>query len=102
MGVWFLLLVTFSISGYHLFHGRTLVDENGKLDLENGTPHQVSFATIYHSFVFITLTVYNEEWDYLMFQEYVGSGTLIVIWQIIILIVGMLFFSKHLLCLLAK
>lgn len=37
-----------------------------------------------------------------MFQEYRGCGVLIVIWQLITLIVGMLMFSKYLMCLLAK
>ena len=37
-----------------------------------------------------------------MFQEYLGSGIIIVIWQLITMIVGLLIFSRYLMCLLAR
>ena len=61
-------MVILTLMGYHLHTGNTLVNENGQIDLQNGKPHQISFTDVYHSFIFTILTVYDEEWDYLMFQ----------------------------------
>jgi hypothetical protein len=59
MIVWFIVVLTLSLMGFHLHHGKSLFDANGQLDLENGIPAQISFSDIYHSFVFTVLTVYN-------------------------------------------
>jgi hypothetical protein len=37
-----------------------------------------------------------------MFQEYVGSSVLIVVWQIVTIIICLTWFSKYLMCLLAQ
>lgn len=37
-----------------------------------------------------------------MFQEYLGSGFLAVFWIFVLLIVGLIMFSKYLMCLEAK
>jgi|688.fasta_scaffold90997_3 hypothetical protein len=37
-----------------------------------------------------------------MFQQYLGSGTLVIIWQLISLCVGLLLFSKYFMALLMK
>lgn len=90
-----------SLIGYHLHHGNTLVNENGELDLANGRPNQISFENVYRSFIYTVLTVY-EDWDTLMFQEYLGSGVQIILWQIIVMIIGFIIFSKYLICILAR
>ena len=102
MLIWLIVMVTLAMMGFHLHTGNTLVDGNGELDRVNGQPHQVSFASPYHALIFTTLVVYDEEWDYLMFQEYVGSGILIVIWMLLLMIVGFVIFSRYLTCLLSQ
>ena len=72
------------------------------MDLDKGKPHQISFATPYHALIFTILAVYDEEWDYLMFQEYVGSGMIIVIWMLFTMVVGYIIFSRYLTCLLSE
>lgn len=57
---WVFVLLILTIMGYHLHHGKTLLDENGKLDLKHGHPEQVSFETMYKAFLFTILTVYDE------------------------------------------
>lgn len=37
-----------------------------------------------------------------MFQEYPGSGVGIIVWQMFVVIVGLILFSKYLMCLIAK
>ena len=100
--LWTFMVLILSIMGYCLHHDRTLVDSNGKLDLENGKPHQVSNDGLYNSLIFTLLTIYNEEWDWLMFQEYLGSGVSIVLWQIITLIIGLILVSKYFMAMLVK
>lgn len=100
--MWFIFLVICSIMSYHLFTGRTLVNPEGKLDLLNGQPNQINYQDIYHSFVFTTLIFYDEEWDYLMFKEYVGSGVGIVIWKTILMFIGYILFTRYVLCALSR
>ena len=37
-----------------------------------------------------------------MFEEYLGCGMQIVIWQLIVVVIGLILFSKYLMCLIAK
>ena len=97
-----MVLLILSLMGYHLHTGNTLVNEKGELDLKNGKLNQISFKDVYHSLIFTTLTVYDEEWDILMFEEYLGSGVIIVIWQLLTMVIGFIVFSKYLVCLLAR
>ena len=68
--------------------------------MKNGKEFQVSMDGIFNSVIFTMLTFFNEEWDYLMFEQYLGSGVLIVIWQLVSLIVGLILFSKYFMALL--
>ena len=56
---WLIVLLTVSIMGYHLFHGRTLVNAEGKLDMKKGFPNQISYDGFYRSVIFTTLTTYD-------------------------------------------
>ena len=100
--IWLIVVLIISIMGYHLHTGNTLVDANGNLDPTNGHPHQISFSTFYHSLIFTLLTVYDEEWDTLMFQEYRGSGVRIIIWQSISMVIGYIIFSGFLTCAISR
>ena len=55
-----------------------------------------------NAIIFTMLTFYNEEWDHLMFQQFLGNSSLIVIWQFISLFVGLILFSKYFMALLMK
>ena len=88
--------------GFHIHTGNTLVDANGDIDLANGQPNQVSYQTFYHSLIFTILTVYDEEWDIRMFQEYLGSGIVSVVWQILSMIIGYIILSRYLTCVLSR
>ena len=46
--------------------------------------------------MFTLLTVYDEEWDILMFKEYVGSGITILFWQLIVMIFGYIMITRYL------
>lgn len=100
--LWAFSILLLTIMGYELHHGRTKVDSDGKLDMQNGEPYQISYEGLYNSLIFTLLTVYNEEWDWLMFEQYVGSGVSIVIWQIITLIIGLILVSKYFMAMLVK
>ena len=100
--LWGTAILILALMGYELHHGKTLVNEEGQLDLKNGKPFVVSYEGIYNSLIFTLLTVYNEEWDWLMFQQYLGSGFLIVIWQILTLLVGLVLVSKYFMAMLVK
>ena len=102
MLIWLVVILTLTMMGFHLHTGNTMIDSDGNLDLANGKPQRISFATPYHALILTILAVYDEEWDYLMFQEYVGSGVMIVIWMLLIMIVGHIVFSKYLTCLLSQ
>ncbi len=86
--------------GFHLHSYKTKVNAAGELDLQNGSGFQVSMDGIFDSLIFTMLTFYNEEWDFLMFQQYLGSGALVVIWQLISIVVGLMLFSKYFMALL--
>ena len=62
----------------------------------------MSFSTFYHSLIFTLLTLYDEEWDVLMFQEYRGSGVSIIIWQSMSMVIGYIIFSGFLTCSLSR
>jgi hypothetical protein len=96
------IVIMLSVMGFHLHHDKTLLLPNGELDLINGSPNRISFTDFYHSFIFTILIIYDEEWDIFMFQEYLGSGFLAVFWIFVLLIVGLIMFSKYLMCLEAK
>ena len=100
--LWATVILILALMGYELHHGKTLVNEEGKLDLQNGEPFRISYEGIYNSVIFTLLTVYNEEWDWLMFQQYLGSGFMIVIWQIITLLIGLVLVSKYFMAMLVK
>ena len=99
--VWLIVAGIISIMGYHLHTGNTLLDASGNLDA-NGQPNQISFSTFYHSLIFTLLTLYDEEWDVLMFQEYRGSGVSIVIWQSLSMVIGYIIFSGFLTCAISR
>lgn len=46
--------------------------------------------------MFVLLTVYNEEWDILMFREYLGVKPRMLIMQLMVLTIGHLILSKYL------
>ena len=100
--IWFIVMLMLTMIGFHLHTGNTLVNEKGELDLDKGKSRQISFATPYHALIFTILAVYDEEWDYLMFQEYVGSGMIIVVWMLFTMVVGYIIFSRYLTCLLSE
>ena len=95
-------MLILTISGFHMHSGNTLVNKNGELDLDHGKPHQISFSTTYHTFILTALAFYDEEWDFLLFQEYAGSGVIVVIWMIVAMIVGFIIFSRYMTCLLSQ
>ena len=91
---WALLTIMFSIIGFNLFAYREHQQKNTL---------GVNFHGIMNSIIFTTLTFYNEEWDYLMFDQYPGSnGALLVIWQLISIFFGLTILSKYLMALLLK
>ena len=45
--------------------------------------------------------MYDEEWDVLMFQKYLNTGTFAIIWVLLLMVVGYIVFSKYLVCLLS-
>lgn len=101
--VWTIIVLTFAVVGFHLHSYKTKYNKTtGKLDLQTGVGFQISFDGIFESTLFTLLTFYNEEWDYLMFQQYLGGGSLLVIWQLISILVGLLIFSKYFMALLMK
>lgn len=101
--VWFIIVITFGVIGFHLHSYKTKYDKKtGKLDMENGKGFQISFDGIFDSIIYTMLTFYNEEWDYIMFEQSLGGGALVVIWQLISICVGLLLFSKYFMALLMK
>ena len=99
VGLWMLVVIIFGIMGFHLHSYRTKVDNNGDFSGE-GSGFQLSFDGLFDSVIFTMLTFYNEEWDYLMFQQYLGGGALVVIWQLLSITIGLVLFSKYFMALL--
>ena len=91
MLIWLIIVLTLSLIGYHL---------NTYEDGEQ--VHQISFENPYKSLIFTLLIMYDEEWDVLMFQEYLENDTFIIIWVLLLMIVGYVIFSKYLTCLLSR
>lgn len=100
--MWLIVILTLTIMSYELHTGKTLMNSDGELDLVNGIPNQINNSSIYHSLIFTTLTVFNEEWDMFMFEEYVGSGIEVIIWELLTMTFGYLIFSKYLVGMLTK
>ena len=48
------------------------------------------------------LTFYNEEWDFFMFEQFLGNSYLIVVWQLLSVTFGFLLLSKYLMTLMMK
>ena len=42
------------------------------------------------------LAAYDDEWDHLMFQEYMGVNPVIVAWELVLMVFCYLFLSKYL------
>ena len=94
--LWFTIIFAFAVMGYHIEGGRILVNEDGELDMDGGKPNRFNFNDIYHSLVFILLNSFDEEWDYLMFKEYLGMNPVIVGFQMIAMFICYLLFFKYL------
>lgn len=93
----------FALIGFHLFAYRTPINPlTSSLDYENGYSYPISYDSVYDSFILTFLIFYNEEWDLLMFQQYLGSGALFVIFSLSTLCIGLLFLSKYFMALLLK
>lgn len=63
---------------------------------------QINHEGLYHSLIFTILTVFNEEWDYLMFISYPTHGHIIIFWQLFTLVIGLMLISKYFMALLVK
>ena len=61
----------------------------------DGRPNRFNFEDIYHSFIFILLDSFDEEWDLLMFKEYLGVNPVVVGFQMVAMLVCYLFFFKY-------
>lgn len=85
-----------------MFNGKTKVDQNGDLDLENGQPYKIGFEGIVDSFIYTVFIFFNEEWDWFLFEQYVSESFLIVIWQLIVLVIGLQVLSKYFMASLMK
>ena len=94
--LWFIAILVFAIMGHHLQGGRILVNKHGEVDMDEGRPNQFNFSDIYHSLVLILLDSFDEEWDYLMFREYLGRNPLIVGFQLIAMLICYLLCFKYL------
>jgi hypothetical protein len=57
--LWLLVLVVFSIMGYHMFNGKTKINQNGDLDLVNGQPQKIGFEGIVDSFIYTVFIFFN-------------------------------------------
>ena len=64
--------------------------------MDEGRPNRFNFSDIYHSLVLILLDSFDEEWDYLMFREYLGRNPLIVGFQLIVMLICYLLCLKYL------
>ena len=80
--------------GHHIQGGRVLVNEEGEPDAD-GRPNRFNFEDIYHSFIFILLNSFDEEWDLLMFKEYLGANPVVVGFQIAAMLVCYLLCFKY-------
>ena len=85
-----------------MFQGKTKIDHHGHLDLENGHPQHVAFEGILDSLIYTVFIFFNEEWDWFLFEQYVNQEFLIVIWQLIVLVIGLQVLSKYFMALLMK
>ncbi len=45
---------------------------------------------------------FNEEWDWILFEQYVSQQVWIVIWVLIVLVIGLQILSKYFMALLMK
>ncbi len=92
--LWLLTAVIFSLNGFHLFQGKTLVNGQGNLDLKNGKPNLISFEGLGNSLVFTFFSFYNIDWDVFMYEQYLGCGFVLVVWQFFSLFVGLQLCTK--------
>ena len=94
--LWFSIILGFAIMGYHIEGGRVLVNEDGELDMTGGRPNRFNFNDPYHSLIFVLLDSIDDDWDSLMFQEYLGVNPVIVGFQMVAMFICYLLFSKYL------
>ena len=64
--------------------------------MDKGNPNQFCFSDVYHSLVFTLLSVYDEEWDILMFQEYRGVNKVAIPCMLITMFLGHIICTKYL------
>ena len=93
---WFSIILGFAIVGYHIEGGRILVNEDGEVDMDGGKANRFNFNDIYHSLIFILLDSFDQDWDSLMFREYLGVNPVIIGFQMLVMLTCYLFFSKYL------
>ena len=94
MLLWAGAMLMLALGNYHLQTGRVRVDEEGRLDM-TGRPNQFSYSDVYHSLVATLLTVYNEEWEVLMFQEYLGVNPICVACALLTMFIGSTLFTSY-------
>ena len=92
--LWLIIMLVAAIMGHHIQGGRVLVNEEGEPDAD-GRPNRFNFEDIYHSFIFILLDSFDEEWDFLMFKEYLGTNPVVVGFQMVVMLVCYLLCFKY-------
>ena len=95
MLMWATAILMLAIMNFHLQKGRMLLSSQGQVDLDGGNPNQFCFSDVYHSLIFTLLSVYDEEWDILMFQEYRGVNKISIPCLLITMFVGYIVFTKY-------
>ena len=70
--------------------------------MDNGNPNQFCFSDVYHSLVFTLLSVYDEEWDILMFREYRGVNKMAIPCMLVTMFLGYIVCTKYLIASLTR
>ncbi len=90
MLLWLLVLIMFSLMGYFLFGNC-----NSTQGCYNNNHLQATYQGIFESIITTAVIMYNEDWDYIMYEQFPEHGYFIVVWNLIIITFGLLIISKY-------
>ena len=71
----FLFLFTATLLGLEMFSNKLKFDDDGYLDLANGTSPRTNFDTFLHGFLTIYIVLIGDNWNSVMYDFWRGIGS---------------------------
>jgi hypothetical protein len=84
----FLFLFTFTLLGLEIFANRVKFNEDGQVDLVNGTSFRPSFDDFFKAFITIFMVLIGDNWPQYMYKHMIAVGDLSAVFFVFLQVFG--------------